>query len=303
MVLLNWGIQGLLRTGRLEDQFLVRRVGSSDFEELTVTHLLENGLWISMAPNEKGRICCQYFLRLDMDLEQVLPMGVQGGLPRDGGRMGRCMLRMGRVYSELARAYIFARPFWLESAESASFSSCGATCGASCRVFPAWHEAPPAPPELPPHEAPIWDFRPDDPNWRNGTVGDGIRRGNSRFPIRRRSFRECQMLPYPRHWDQCDMCGRPSKSPRCGRCGMMIGFRCIKLRMTCICSEDKKQGPADVDGNHAGAEGFPISRSGRRPSAEPLMWVPPSGNSGDADVDEAVISSVGGPNNGCWFLA
>ena len=84
---------------------------------------------------------------------------------------------------------------------------------------------------------------------------------------------------------------------------MMIGFRCIKLRMTCICSEDKKQGPADVDGNHAGAEGFPISRSGRRPSAEPLMWVPPSGNSGDADVDEAVISSVGGPNNGCWFLA
>ena len=68
MVLLNWGIQGLLTTERLEDQFLVRRVGSSDFEELTVTHLLENGLWISMDPNEKRRICCEYFLRLDMDL-------------------------------------------------------------------------------------------------------------------------------------------------------------------------------------------------------------------------------------------
>ena len=70
-----------------------------------------------------------------------------------------------------------------------------------------------------------------------------------------------------------------------------------------MCSEDEDKGHADDDGNHAGAEGFPISRSGRRQSAEPLMRVPPSGDSGDADVDEAVISSVGGPDNGCWFLA
>ena len=70
-----------------------------------------------------------------------------------------------------------------------------------------------------------------------------------------------------------------------------------------MCSEDEKKGPADVDGNHAGAEVFPIGRGGRRPLAAPRRRVPPSGDSGDADVDEAVIGSVSGPDNGCRFLA
>ena len=70
-----------------------------------------------------------------------------------------------------------------------------------------------------------------------------------------------------------------------------------------MCSdEDEKKGPADVD-NPAVAEAFPISRGGRRPLAAPRRRVPPSGDSGDVDVDEAVISSVGGPDKGCWFLA
>ena len=133
MVFLNWRIQGLLRRGRLGDRFLVRHFGSSTFEELEVTHLQENGLWISMDPKETPLL-----LRFDVGLDQVFPRGVEGGLPRDGGRMGGCVLRMGRVYSERARDQIFA-----ETAEIAL---------AHCA-------APPAPPEFPPPEAPTWDFR------------------------------------------------------------------------------------------------------------------------------------------------
>ena len=164
MVLLKERIQGLLREGRLGDRFLVRRVGSANMEELMVTHLLENGLWIFMDPKEKQQI-----LRFGVDLEQVLPMGVKGGLPKDVGRLGGRVVRMGRVYSERARDKIFA-----EAAEIAL----------------AYRATPPAPPEPPPPEAPIWDFRAEDPNWRSGTDSDGIRRGNPRLPVRRRMFRE-----------------------------------------------------------------------------------------------------------------
>ena len=70
-----------------------------------------------------------------------------------------------------------------------------------------------------------------------------------------------------------------------------------------MCSdEDEKKGPADVD-NPAVAEAFPISRGGRRPLAAPRRRVPPGGDSADADVAEAAVGSVGGPDNACWFLA
>ena len=118
---------------RQGDTFLVQRSGSSTFDELTVTHLQEDGLWISMDPEEAAAAAI-----FDVGLDQIFPMGVEGGLPRDGGRLGGCVLRMGRVFSERARDQIFA-----ETAEIAL---------AHCA-------APPAPPEFPPPEAPTWDFR------------------------------------------------------------------------------------------------------------------------------------------------
>ena len=192
-----------------------------------VTRLLENGLWISMDPKEK-----QPTLRFYVALEQVLPMGDKGGLQKDVGKMGGRFLRMGRVYSERARDMIFA-----EAAEIAL----------------AHRATPPAPPELPLPEAPIWDFRAVDPNGRSGTDGDGIRRGNPRLPIRRRSFRE--------------------------------------------------KGPADVDDNPVGAEVFPMSKGGRRPLAAPRRRGPPGSDSAGADVADAAVGSVGGPDKACWFLA
>ena len=117
---------------RQGDTFFVQRSGSSTFDELTVTHLQENGLWISMDPEEAAAAAI-----FDVGLDQIFPMGVEGGLPRDGGRLGGCVLRMGRVFSERARDQVFA-----ETAEIAL------THGA----------APLAPPELLPPGAPTWDF-------------------------------------------------------------------------------------------------------------------------------------------------